>query len=121
VNEGTAHSAIVLAAFIVAGVYGWRWLTGVKREEKVTLKSLVGYERPLTSPEGFLVAWGITFFILAAVSAFLPTLAGSLALLILFGDVMANFAGAAEGAIKLSESKTEKKTESKTEQKASKK
>lgn len=108
-NESTAHSAIILSAFVVAGVYGWRWLTGTKRNESVSLKSLVGYERPLTSPEGFLVAWGATFFILAALSAFVPTLAGALALLILFGDVMANFAGAAEGAVKLTESKTEKK------------
>ena len=45
----------------------------------------------------------------AAMSAFVPTLAGALALLILFGDVMTNFAGAAEGAVKLSQSKTEKK------------
>lgn len=108
-SEGTAHSAIVLSAFIVAGVYGWRWLTGTKRKERVSLKSLVGYERPLTSPEGFIAAWGATYFILAALSAFVPTLAGALALLILFGDVMVNFAGAAESAVKLSESKTERK------------
>jgi hypothetical protein len=108
-NESTAHSAIILSAFIVAGVYGYRWLTGAKTHEKVSVKSLVGYERPLTSPEGFIVAWGMIYFTLAAISAFLPTLAGALALLVLFGDVMTNFAGAAEGAIKLSEAKTEKK------------
>lgn len=112
-NESTAHSAIILSAFIVAGVYSWRWLTGTKPDEKVSLESLVGYKRPLVSPEGFLVAWGSVFFILSAVSSFLPTLAGALALLVLFGDVMANFAGAAEGALKLSESKREKTTSKK--------
>jgi hypothetical protein len=108
-NSGSAHSAIVLSSFIVAGIYGWRWLTGGKPHEKLSIKSLVGYERPLTSPEGFIVAWGMTFFTLAALSAFIPTLAGALALLILFGDVMTNFAGAAEGAVKLSQSKTEER------------
>lgn len=108
-SESSAHSAIVLSAFIVAGVYGWRWLTGGKPHERLSVKSLVGYERPLTSPEGFIVAWGLTFFVLAAISAFVPTLAGALALLILFGDLMTNFAGAAEGAIKLSQSKIEKR------------
>jgi hypothetical protein len=108
-NPASAHSAVVLSAFIVAGIYGFRWLTGGGPHEALSLKSLVGYEKPLTSPEGFIVAWGVTYFVLAAVSAFLPTLAGTLALLILFGDVMTNFAGAAEGAIKLSESKIDKK------------
>lgn len=108
-NSASAHSAIVLSAFIVAGVYGFRWLTGARTYEQLSVKSLVGYERPLTSPEGFIVAWGMTFFVLAALSAFLPTLAGSLALLVLFGDVMTNFAGAAEGAVNLQKAKTEER------------
>jgi hypothetical protein len=106
-NSENAHSAIILAAFVAAGIYGFRWLTGGKPHEKVSLKSVVGYEKPLTSPEGFLVAWGVTFTILAGISAFLPQIAGALALLILFGDVMANFAGAAEGALSITERKTE--------------
>lgn len=98
----------MLSAFIVAGIYGYRWLTGAKPEEKLTPQSLVGYKQPLTSPEGFLVAWALVYFMLAALSAFTPGLAGALALLVLLADVLANAAGAAQGAVNLQKSKTRK-------------
>ena len=97
-DTATANNYIALSAFVVAALYSWRWLTGKHQGAALSFKSLVGYQAPLVSPEGFVVAWGVVFLVLAILAAFLPALAGSLALLVLTGDVLGSGVSVAEGA-----------------------
>jgi hypothetical protein len=110
---GSAQSYIVLSAFVVAALYSWRWLTGNHRGAKLTPATLVAYNAPLVSPEGFVVAWGVIYLTLAIVGSFAPGLAGAMALLILTGDVLANGVSVAEGTTALEAAKTETVKQSK--------
>ena len=84
-------SAIVVSAFMVAAIYAWRWFTGGegKPAAQLNARSLLG-QGPLVSPEGFLVAWGTIFLMISILAGFSEALAGSLAISILVGDILAN-------------------------------
>lgn len=83
---------IVLAAAIIAGLYAWRWLYAGREtvQVEVTPGKLIGIGAQVT-PEGFLIAWGATFMILALIAVPAPALANALALLIVLGSLYGNF------------------------------
>ena len=109
-----ANNYIVLSAFVVAAIYTWRWLTGNHQGAKLSPGSLVAYKQPLVSPEGFVVAWGVIYLTLGILGTFSPSLAGSLALLIMTGDLLAGGMNVAEGASRLEQVKTSNNSKGKT-------
>jgi hypothetical protein len=93
-SEGGARAAVVLAAVIVAALYGYRHVVSEDNH-------LIAGRGPEVSPEGFLIAWGLLFLILAVGATISPGTAGAFAILILIGDVFANFGQVAEGTARL--------------------
>jgi hypothetical protein len=110
VNTG---SAIIVSAFMVAAIYAWRYLTGGETPRaSLTPASVIG-AGPLVSPEGFLVAWGVIYLVLAVLSGFSEALAASLAISILLGDILANGVAVARSTSALTASKTTQPTKAK--------
>lgn len=98
-------SAIVISAIMVGMIYAWRWFTsGEQPSSHLTASSLVG-QGPIVSPEGFLVAWGIVFLVISIIAGFSEALAGSLAISVLVGDVLANAVAVSKGTTGLIRSK----------------
>lgn len=104
--------SILLSAFVIGGLYAWRWLTGTGEQGAPVpttaagkAKSLIGLG-PQVSPEGFIIAWGVVYMFLSILSTVSPGLAGAFALLILLGGVVANFASASESALALEQAKS---------------
>ena len=109
-------SAIVVSAVMVAAIYAWRWFTGGEGTPtaKLNAASLAG-QGPLVAPEGFLVAWGTIFLLISIVAGFSEALAGSMALSVLLGDVLANGVAVAKG-VNAREQTTQPATKGKVKQ-----
>lgn len=109
-NARSATSMIVISAMVMGGLYAWRWIVGgpASAKAKVSAGKLIGLGS-LVSPEGFLVAWGAIYLMLALGAAASPQLAGAFSLLILLGGLVANFSSVATNATALIQSKTSRK------------
>lgn len=78
-----ANSMIKVSALVVGGVYLYRRLTEGSAEELKASTTVAPLGR-------FVVAWGVVFLSLSVLAGPSPTLAGSLALLVMLASLLAN-------------------------------
>ena len=79
-----ARRIVVTSAIVVAGVWGVRsWKLSGGNPFTGTVQGVMSFGE-------FATAWGVTYFVLAMISETAPRVAGSLAALIMIGDLLAN-------------------------------
>lgn len=86
-SSDTAERWVVISALTVIGIYAYRRL--IEPVQKGGLKNIVGIGNPVPLGQ-FATAWGVTFLILSFIATASPGVGGSLSILVMTGDILAN-------------------------------
>ena len=79
---------------MVALVYGYRRVT--ETAQTGTLKNIIGLGNPVPLGQ-WATAWGVTYLILSILASATPPVGGSMAILVMAGDLLTNMGNASGG------------------------